>query len=110
MDDAIIAHDHIRATTVKARMASTPKASMSAMSTISCSTSATAGVSMWSCPSAASSASASATIRCPGRAYDPERGGYVVNVSRRQLGGAPTYRPGEEPDWNDRRCNGSPVI
>ena len=34
--------------------------------------------------------------------YDPERGGYVVNVSRSQLEGAPTYRRNDEPDWNDR--------
>lgn len=40
-------------------------------------------------------------------AYDPARGGYVVNVSRDKLQGAPTYRPGEEPDWNDRRYNDS---
>lgn len=33
--------------------------------------------------------------------YDPTRGGYVVNVSRSQLEGAPTYQPGNEPDWND---------
>lgn len=33
--------------------------------------------------------------------YDPARSGYVVTVSRAQLEGAPTYRPGEEPDWND---------
>ena len=34
--------------------------------------------------------------------YDTGREGYVVNVSREQLEGAPSYRPGEEPDWNDR--------
>lgn len=33
--------------------------------------------------------------------YDPNRGGYVVTVSRAQLEGAPSYRPGEEPNWND---------
>ncbi len=33
--------------------------------------------------------------------FDPARGGYVVNVSRSQLEGAPTYRTGDEPDWND---------
>lgn len=32
---------------------------------------------------------------------DPSRGGYIVNVTREQLEGAPTYRQGEEPDWND---------
>lgn len=35
--------------------------------------------------------------------YDPERGGYVVSVSRAQLEGAPHYAPGEEPNWNDPR-------
>jgi sporulation protein YlmC with PRC-barrel domain len=33
--------------------------------------------------------------------YDPGLNGYVVNVSRSQLEGAPTYRRGDEPDWND---------
>ena len=33
--------------------------------------------------------------------YEPERGGYVVNVSRDQLEGAPSYAAEEEPDWND---------
>jgi hypothetical protein len=33
--------------------------------------------------------------------YDPGRQGYVVNLTRAQLEGAPTYRPDEEPDWND---------
>lgn len=33
--------------------------------------------------------------------YDPERGGYVVNVTREQLEGAPAYGRGAEPDWND---------
>ncbi len=33
--------------------------------------------------------------------YDPARRGYVVNVSRSQLEGAPNYRAGNEPDWND---------
>jgi PRC-barrel domain len=36
-------------------------------------------------------------------AYDTAKGGYVVNVSRRQLEGAPNYGPGSEPDWNDAR-------
>jgi hypothetical protein len=36
-----------------------------------------------------------------GLSYDPARGGYIVNVSREQLEGAPTYREGDEPDWND---------
>lgn len=42
--------------------------------------------------------------------YDPDRGGYVVNVSREQLEGAPTYAREQEPDWNDpvfgRRLSG----
>lgn len=38
--------------------------------------------------------------------YDPDRGGYVVNVSRAQLEGAPSYRPGEEPNWNDAGYGG----
>jgi hypothetical protein len=33
--------------------------------------------------------------------YDPALGGYVVNVSRDQLEGAPSYHPDAEPDWND---------
>jgi sporulation protein YlmC with PRC-barrel domain len=33
--------------------------------------------------------------------YDTARAGYVVNVSREQLEGAPTYGIGDEPDWND---------
>jgi sporulation protein YlmC with PRC-barrel domain len=36
-----------------------------------------------------------------GLTYDPSRRGYVVNVSRSQLEGAPTYQAGDEPDWND---------
>lgn len=35
--------------------------------------------------------------------YDTGRGGYVVNVSREQLEGAPHFGAGEEPDWNDPR-------
>jgi sporulation protein YlmC with PRC-barrel domain len=34
--------------------------------------------------------------------YDPGRGGYVVDVTREQLEGGPSYRRDEEPDWNDR--------
>jgi sporulation protein YlmC with PRC-barrel domain len=33
--------------------------------------------------------------------YDPAKGGYVVNVSKEQLEGAPSYRIDEEPDWSD---------
>lgn len=33
--------------------------------------------------------------------YDPERGGYVVSVSRAQLEDAPSYAAGDDPDWND---------
>jgi sporulation protein YlmC with PRC-barrel domain len=35
--------------------------------------------------------------------YDAARNGYVVNVSREQLEGAPHFGAGEEPDWNDRK-------
>ena len=31
----------------------------------------------------------------------PKDGGYVVPLTRAQLEEAPTYRPGEDPDWND---------
>ncbi len=34
-------------------------------------------------------------------AYDRDRGGYVVNVSRAQLEGAPSYVRDEEPNWDD---------
>jgi sporulation protein YlmC with PRC-barrel domain len=34
--------------------------------------------------------------------YDPGRGGYVVDVTREQLEGAPAYGRDDEPDWNDR--------
>ena len=33
--------------------------------------------------------------------YDPGLGGYVVNVPRDQLEGAPSYMAEQEPDWND---------
>ena len=33
--------------------------------------------------------------------YDTDRGGYVVNVSREQLEGAPNYAADDEPDWSD---------
>ena len=33
--------------------------------------------------------------------YDTELRGYVVNVSRDQLEGAPSYLAEDEPDWND---------
>ena len=33
--------------------------------------------------------------------YDPGLGGYVVNVTRDQLEGAPSYATREEPDWSD---------
>ena len=33
--------------------------------------------------------------------YDTAKGGYVVNVSRQQLEGAPTFERTSEPDWND---------
>jgi hypothetical protein len=34
--------------------------------------------------------------------YDPDKGGYVVNLDKRQLEGAPAYDVDKEPDWNDR--------
>lgn len=33
--------------------------------------------------------------------YDEGLDGYVVNLSREQLEGAPNYRHGGDPDWND---------
>ena len=33
--------------------------------------------------------------------YDPGLGGYVVNVTREQLEGAPSYEMRDEPDWGD---------
>ena len=32
--------------------------------------------------------------------YDTSQGGYVVNVSREQLEGAPVYADDEQPRWN----------
>ena len=46
-----------------------------------------------SCPSAASWASATATIRC--------QGGYVVDLDKDRLEGAPQYVESESPDWAD---------
>jgi hypothetical protein len=41
--------------------------------------------------------------------YDTQKGGYVVNLSREQLEGAPRYSASEAPDWTDaaygRRIN-----
>jgi hypothetical protein len=34
--------------------------------------------------------------------YDPERGGYVVHLTREQLEGGPRYGKEEEPHWGDR--------
>lgn len=34
--------------------------------------------------------------------YDTDKGGYVVNLSREQLEGAPHYESRETPDWGDR--------
>jgi len=31
--------------------------------------------------------------------YDTALGGYVVDLDRHRLEGAPTYTPAEEPDW-----------
>src|SRR4051794_15123840 len=33
--------------------------------------------------------------------YDTQKGGYVVNLSREQLEGAPRYAASEMPDWTD---------
>jgi sporulation protein YlmC with PRC-barrel domain len=33
--------------------------------------------------------------------YDPGLGGYVVELTREQLEGAPAYELADEPDWND---------
>lgn len=33
--------------------------------------------------------------------YDENQGGYVVNVSREQLEGAPVFAREHEPDWSD---------
>ena len=37
--------------------------------------------------------------------YDPGLGGYVVNVTREQLEGAPSYDTREEPDWAEKGAN-----
>ena len=34
--------------------------------------------------------------------YDTGKGGYVVNLDKRQLEGAPVYDAGQEPAWGDR--------
>jgi hypothetical protein len=34
---------------------------------------------------------------------DTNLGGYVVNLDKRQLEGAPGYDAGSEPDWEDRK-------
>lgn len=33
--------------------------------------------------------------------YDPRQGGYIVDIDRDRLEGAPTYGPGETPEWSD---------
>jgi hypothetical protein len=33
--------------------------------------------------------------------YDPRRGGYVVDLDRRRLEGAPSYTLSDMPDWSD---------
>jgi hypothetical protein len=35
--------------------------------------------------------------------YDTGQGGYVVDLDRSRLEGAPTYGSSETPDWSDRR-------
>jgi hypothetical protein len=34
--------------------------------------------------------------------YDPRQGGYVVDLDRSMLEGAPSYSTSEMPDWSDR--------
>ena len=34
--------------------------------------------------------------------YDTQKAGYVVNLDRTQLEGAPSYPPGVDPGWGDR--------
>ena len=34
--------------------------------------------------------------------YDTRLGGYVTDVTRARLEGAPSYRPGNMPNWSDR--------
>jgi len=34
--------------------------------------------------------------------YDTGKGGYVVNLDKQQLEGAPAYNVDEEPNWGDR--------
>ena len=38
--------------------------------------------------------------------YDTNQGGYVVNLSREQLEGAPSYTSSETPNWSDRAYTG----
>ena len=33
--------------------------------------------------------------------YETDKGGYVLDMTREQLEGAPRYGRGSEPDWND---------
>jgi hypothetical protein len=37
--------------------------------------------------------------------YDTSQGGYVVDLDRSRLEGAPTYASSETPNWGDRRWN-----
>lgn len=34
--------------------------------------------------------------------YNPGAGGYVVDIDRNRLEGAPYYKAGDEPNWSDR--------
>ncbi|MBW4093664.1 MAG: PRC-barrel domain containing protein [Proteobacteria bacterium] len=34
--------------------------------------------------------------------YDPRQGGYIVNLDRDRLEGAPSYAAGSAPDWSNR--------
>ncbi len=50
--------------------------------------------------------------------YSPQHGGYVIDLDKRQLEGAPAYAPSDAPDWEggaygasvDRYYNGLPVV
>lgn len=57
---------------------------------------------MRSCPSAASSASARKYHPLPWDqlTYDANQGGYVVDLTKERLEGAPRYRAGEEPAFD----------
>jgi hypothetical protein len=71
--------------------------------TISWSTSAPARFLTPCCRLAASSGWGRVTIRLPWNqlTYEPAQGGYVVDLTRQQLEGAPTYPASQDPLWDD---------